>query len=418
MNWGTVRVHVQIRTNRGFADLLRRPAFFGLYTSSCLMVLAGSMSNLALAALIFTATGSPLLTAFGLFGSSLASTLGSATIMSAADSLRPRIVLSAMPAIAVVILLVHTADIPVYSRLVLELVAGFLFSVGSGARWGLLTEILPERQYVLGRALFGMTFSTVQIVGFLFGGALLLRLVPTTVFYISAGLCAVAVVISVILLPDIPARSSERVGLRSTWRRNGMLLQSAERRALLTAIWVPIGLVVGCEGIFYALYDDGAPWLFACGAAGMFVGDLAVGRLLDDERRLRFLTLLRFLNAAPYALFLFDPPLSVACLVVFVACLGVSAALPLQELMLWRTPKNAAGQLLGLNSAGVTTFQAVGAALAGGMAEIVTPPTAMVVAALMAVGVSFFLTPSLRRTKDAFRSAEGVSSGRLTPRSE
>ena len=48
------------------------------------------MSGLALGTLIYAATGSPLLSALGMFGPSLAQVIGATTLLSAADRLPPR----------------------------------------------------------------------------------------------------------------------------------------------------------------------------------------------------------------------------------------------------------------------------------------------------------------------------------------
>jgi len=63
---------------------------------------------------------------------------------------------------------------------------------------------------------------------------------------------------------------------------NRRLLCSPITRPLYIALWVPNGLVVGCESLFVpygnaasAGHGSLAGWLFASTAAGMMAGDLA-----------------------------------------------------------------------------------------------------------------------------------------------
>jgi membrane protein implicated in regulation of membrane protease activity len=60
------------------------------------------------------------------------------------------------------------------------------------------------------------------------------------------------------------------------------------------------------------------------------------------------------------------------------------------------TPKDVHGHALGLYSAGMLTMQGVGAALAGAVAQYVSPATAMAVMAAGSVAVTVLLAPGLR----------------------
>jgi predicted MFS family arabinose efflux permease len=79
------------------------------------------------------------------------------------------------------------------------------------------------------------------------------------------------------------------------------------------------------------------------------------------------------LLAAPYLLFAMHPPVLVASAAVFVASAGFAATLPLQEQLLALTPDPVRGQVQGVESAGRMTWQGIGAAIAGGVAQHVTP---------------------------------------------
>lgn len=88
---------------------------------------------------------------------------------------------------------------------------------------------------------------------------------------------------------------------------------SPARRSVYLALWVPNGLIVGCEAIFVAYAPNSAAALF----------------------------------------------------VAAVASLGYSAGLLLQERLIALTPDAIRGQALGLHSAGMRALQACRATLAG-----------------------------------------------------
>lgn len=83
-------------------------------------------------------------------------------------------------------------------------------------------------------------------------------------------------------------------------------------RPVFLAGCVPNGLVVGCESLFVPFGGHRAGYLLAVTAAGMLCGDIVVGRVLPAAARTWLVEPLRFLLAAPYVLFLLDPPLPVA----------------------------------------------------------------------------------------------------------
>lgn len=123
--------------------------------------------------------------------------------------------------------------------------------------------------------------------------------------------------------------------------------------------------------------------LYAFGALGMFVGDMAVGRLVPPAVRPRLATPLRLLLAAPYLFFVLRPGVALSAVAVTVASVGFAASLVLQERLMSLTPDDLAGQALGLHATGMAALQGVGTALAGALAQLTSPATAMT---LMAAG--------------------------------
>lgn len=83
-------------TTEGFAQLFRNREFRALWIGSALGVSAATMASLSLGTLVYGQTGSPLLAAATMFGPSLVQLAGASTLMSAADTVRPRHALGAV----------------------------------------------------------------------------------------------------------------------------------------------------------------------------------------------------------------------------------------------------------------------------------------------------------------------------------
>jgi hypothetical protein len=109
-----------------------------------------------------------------------------------------------------------------------------------------------------------------------------------------------------------PPRAAGRPSVGETWRNNAWLWSSAPRRSVYLALWVPNGLIVGCESLFVAYAPRHAGLLFACAAAGMLAGDTLAGRFMPPRWRRRLGAPLRLLLAAPYLIFILHPALPLA----------------------------------------------------------------------------------------------------------
>ncbi|WP_234363399.1 MFS transporter [Streptomyces sp. TN58] len=376
-------------TPGGYLGLLRSREFTGLYAGFTLTVAAGTLSGFALGTLVDAQTGSPFLTAVSMYGATFATVLGALTLMSVADAGHPRrtVVLLQLASLAGVAAQA-VPGLPLAARFALLLLLGFFQSLGTGARLGLLSEVVPVSAYARARSLMNITSGGTAILGYATGAVLLRHTNPQTVFAVAACLTALGAAVVAATVREHSVRLTRRPGLRQTWRANAELFSHPGRRVLLLALWVPNGLIVGCEALFIS-YDPGHAGTFlAAGAAGMLLGDLAVGRLLTAESRRRHALTLRLLLAAPFVLFALHPPAPVLAVAVFLASAGFAATLPLQEQLLDLSPQAIRGQVQGVESAGRMTWQGLGAAIAGGLAQCVGPGPAIALAAAASLTVT------------------------------
>ncbi|MFD7713073.1 MFS transporter [Streptomyces sp. NPDC059786] len=383
---------------RSYSDLFRTPEFTPLFLTSALKSAAQTVSGLALGTLVYRATGSPLLSALGMFGPSLAQVLGATTLLSAADRLPPR---AALTGIAVTFAAGTAATaapgLPAWAVLALVLALGLVASLGGGVNWGLLNEILPKDGYLVGRSVFNMMNGITQITGYATGGVLVAVLSPRGTLLVAAALYLASAAGARFGLSRRAPRATGRASVAETWRTNARLLSSGPRRRVYLLLWIPNGLIVGCESLFVPYSPSHAGALFACAAFGMFAGDVTVGRLLPPHVRRRLGIPLLLLLAAPYLLFALRPGLVAAAVCVTVASAGFGASLVQQERLMSLTPDGLGGHALGLHSAGMLTAQGVSAALAGSLARLTGPAGAMplLAGASMAATLTLALTPVL-----------------------
>ncbi|MEU7517261.1 MFS transporter [Streptomyces sp. NPDC042898] len=402
-----------------YRALFRTPEFTPLFLTGSAQIAAQTVAGLGLATLVYRATGSPLLSALALFGPSLAQLIGATTLLSAADRLAPRSALAGLAlffALCTAVLAVPA--LPTWAVFVVLLAQGLAASLGGGVRYGLLNEILGREQFLIGRSVTNMSAGVCQIVGFATGGVLVAVLSPRGTVVVGAGLYLVAALVARLGLTRRPPRATGRASVAETWRTNARLWSSPARRRCYLALWVPNGLIVGCESLFVPYDPERAGLLFACAGAGMLFGDVAVGRFVPARLRERIRFPLQALLAAPFLLFALAPGLPLALALVTVSAVGYGASLLHQERLMALVPAELSGHALGLHTSGMLALQGVSAALAGTLAQYTSPRTGMVLLALASLTVTLALARADRRADEPPRAAteEPSSGARPSPR--
>jgi MFS family permease len=382
---------------RTYRELFRVPEFTSLFAASSAKTAASTVTSLALGTLVYSATGSPLLSALVMFGPSLAQLAGASLLLSAADRIPPRAALTWLSlAFALGSFAQALPGTGVGAIFAAGIALGVLSSLGGGVQYGLLNEILPADGYMLGRSVVNMSVGVTQIIGYAAGGLLVNVLSARGTLLAGAALYAVSGCAAFFGLSRRPARAGGRPSVARTWRNNMLLLASAPRRYVYLALCVPNGLVVGCESLFVAYSPRHAGVLFACTAVGMLAGDTLAGRFVSPRWRDRLGPWMRLLLACPYLVFIAHPALAVACAACAVASVGYSATLMLQQRLMALTPDELSGHALGLHLSCMLAMQGVGAALAGTIAEWTSPASGMAVMAATSVAVTLALAPGLR----------------------
>jgi len=389
---------------RTYRELFGIGEFRVLFTSTSLNVGAGSVGSLALGTLTYAETGSPLLSAFVMFGGPLVRLATSWFLLSLADLWRPR---SAMMLAAGVMAagdaLQAIPGLPMTLRILFLVVPWVLLSATGGSMIALVSEVVPEGSFIFARATINIAVGVMQIVGYGVGGLLLLAFTTSQLFLGAAGVCLLTLVLVRLGLADHPPRATGKAVERSR-AVNRLLLRSPVLRPVYLALWVPNGLIVGCEALIVPYADSGAGFLFAATAIGMLTGDVVMGRVIPPALRDRLVEPARLLLAVPWLPFLLQPSLPVACLLAAVASVGYCASLPLQERLVTRTAGDIRGHVLGLHGLGMMSMQGIGALLAGAVATLLgsdARAAGLAIGAMSAASVlvTVSLAPGLRRSR-------------------
>lgn len=370
--------------------------FRALLAGHCLSIAGKNLQQLAVASLVFAATGSPLLTAVSFLLGVLPQVLVALTVMSLADRLPARAALTVWEvARAAALALMASGLLPIAGVLVLVLALGMGAAVEIAVRQALVSDVLGPEQYVTGRALLNVVIGVMQILGYAAGGVLIASVGATGALWAAAGASAVAVLINRLGLRPRPARTGSRSAMRATWAGNRALFRDRRVRGLLLAHWLPNGMIVGAEALYVPFAGGWAGALFVAAGAGMLAGDLAVG-WLSPRRRGALILPLSVLLAVPYLLFFVLSPGWPALVAVAVASAGFGSTLAIQERLLTVVPERLRGQGLGLATSGMMTMQAVAAAVTGTLAELTSAGTAMALAGAGSLVLTVALFRSVR----------------------
>ena len=360
-------------------------------------MLPGPSRSLALGTVTYAETGSPVLSAFMMFGGPLVRLAASWFLLSLADLWRPRTALMvACGAIAGGNALQAIPHLPIALRLVFLILPWILLSATSGTMVALISDVVPEGAFVFARSTSNIArrcHADRRVQPGRGPPAPVQRRLscswdPPLTDLLVVLLCRVG-------LGDHPPRARGRAVRRSR-AVNRLLLGSRVLRPVYLALWVPNGLVVGCEALILPYAGSRAGFMFSATALGMLAGDVGMGRFVPASRRDRLVEPARLLLAAPYLFFFLQPSLGPAFLLAAVASVGVCASLPLQERLVTWTSPDIRGQVLGLYTVGMSSMQGVGALLAGGLASLLGGDAhAAGVAIGVAATASFLVTLAL-----------------------
>ncbi|MFE4337293.1 MFS transporter [Streptomyces sp. NPDC056831] len=375
---------VQGNQRATYREVLAEPRFRLLFSTRAVAITADALRITTFSVLVFSSTGSALLSAVAFGIGFIPQLFGSLLLGSLADRLPPRALITGGYALTcATALLLALVRMPVAASLCVVALLSLATPVFHGASSRLVAQSLEGDAYVLGRSLNNIAGAGAQLFGLALGGAAVAALGPRRALAVSAVLylgCALAIRIRLPWLE--PAEFGGTAGsaggdggaVRASLRGAGLLLRGRTVRRLMLAQWLPVALVAGAEGLIvaYAGERQFAPgWyavLMGCLPVGMLVGDLLVGRLLRPPTRERLVVPLIALAGLPLIGFAAEPGVGVSSCLLLLSGLGYAYGLGLQRPFLDALPQDGQGQAFALLGSGSMTLQGVGPVCLGAVA--------------------------------------------------
>ncbi|WP_406117357.1 MFS transporter [Streptomyces anulatus] len=377
----------QVNHRATYREVLAEPRFRLLFSTRAVAITADALRITTFSVLVFSSTGSALLSAVAFGIGFIPQLFGSLLLGSLADRLPPRALITGGYALTcATALLLALVRMPVAASLGVVALVSLATPVFHGASSRLVAQSLEGDAYVLGRSLNNIAGAGAQLIGLALGGAAVAALGPRRALAVSAVLylgCALAIRIR---LPRLrpgefggPPGSAGGDGgaVRASLRGAGLLLRGRTVRRLMLAQWLPVALVAGAEGIIVAYAGERrlAPgWyavLMGCLPVGMLVGDLLVGRFLRPPTRERLVVPLVALAGLPLIGFAAEPGVGVSSCLLLLSGLGYAYGLGLQRPFLDALPQDGQGQAFGLLGSGSMTLQGVGPVCLGAVAAVI-----------------------------------------------
>ncbi|MFD5337836.1 MFS transporter [Streptomyces hawaiiensis] len=367
-----------------YREVLAEPRFRLLFSTRAVAITADALRITTFSVLVFSATGSTLLSALAFGIGFIPQLFGSLLLGSLADRLPPRALITGGYALTcAAALLLALVRMPIAASLGVVALVALATPVFHGASSRLVAQSLEGDAYVLGRSLNNIAGAGAQLFGLALGGAVVAALGPRRALAVSAVLylgCALAIRIRLPQLQPgdfggVPGSAGGDSGaVRASLQGAGLLLRGRTVRRLMLAQWLPVAFVAGAEGLIVAYAGERhfAPgWyavLMGCLPVGMLVGDLLVGRLLRPRARERLVVPLVALAGLPLIGFAAEPGVGVSSCLLLLSGLGYAYGLGLQRPFLDALPPDGQGQAFGLLGSGSMTLQGVGPVCLGSVA--------------------------------------------------
>jgi MFS family permease len=389
-------------------SLIATGEFRALWAAQAISLLGDQLARVAVAWLVFSDTGSALLTALVYAITFLPWLLGGPLLGGIADRFGRRAVMVACNSLSSA--LVGLVALPFWPFPVL---CGLIFLITLveapflSARATLLAEVLPDDRYVLASAAGAVTAQAAQVLGFAGGGALAALLGARPALLIDAVSFATS---ALIVRAFVREREAPAAGDPVRWipwfnriRAGGrVVLTDSRLRRLVLLAWLAAFVVVPeALAVPYASMLRGgasaAGMLLASQPIGAVLGGLLLPRLLPPDRRDVMLAPLAATALAPLLLFALRPNLPLAIALLIVSGFGGAYQMLANATFVPLVPVAHRGQALGIVVAGLVAGQGVGIAVAGAVAEAVSPAFVIVGAGAAGLLVLTMVTSTTAR---------------------
>lgn len=406
-------------------DVLAVPEFLGVVVAQVASEAGDQIARVALALLVLSQSGSPLLAAATFAVSFVPSLLGAAILGPIADRFSRRSLMLGADvgrAIAVGMLaLVAIPGTPWWVLFGLLFVAELFTPLFDSARLASIPDILGSPAYVAAGSGLSRALNLVnQALGLVVGGIIVQLTTPRVALFLDALSFVLSfAVLAVTLQPrKAPLEATQSVGvllrdLAEGWR---YLMADPSRRAFVLLGWALAAPLAAPEAVALAYARDTGEvdgWggvLMAAVVVGAAIGSVLIGRRpLRDQ--LDLVLPLAIGMGLPLLVTGIEPPIVILVLLWALSGAAQCFLIPVMSFTTLLTPNEQRGRVVGIAAAGFAAFTTVGYLVSGWIATITSPAFAVVVMAslgLVVAAAAYLLWPAthlradVRRLEQAF----------------
>lgn len=365
-----------------FREVLGVAEFRALFAATVLSLIGDYFARVAVAVLIFSGTGSVLLSAAG-FAISYLPWIAGGPVLAAVAERYPyrRVMILCDMARLVLVALMALPGLPLPVLLLLLLASALLTPPFEAAHSATMPQLLTGDRYAVGVSLKLMTSQSAQVVGYALGGVIT-SVAPQGALLINSASFGVSALLLWRGLRPRPPAMTDTAG-RSLLKDAGdgvrLVFGHPVMRPIAFAVFGMVAILIVPEGLSTAWSAElgGGPVTAGLLLAAMPVGNV-IGAILmratGPERRSALIK--PFLLAVPLFLLpaLAGPPTAVVF--VLVACAGVvnTVLVPLNALFVRVLPDGYRARAFGVMQGGMQITHAVAVLAAGALADVFTVP--------------------------------------------
>ncbi|MER5982126.1 MFS transporter [Streptomyces sp. NPDC001787] len=395
---------------RGYRSVFAVREFRAVFAAHLLSLLGVTVSELALTVLVYSLTGSPLLSALTFALGFLPYLVGGTLFAGVADRYPARRVLVTCDLIcAACVAVMVLPGTPVAGLLALRCLVAAVAPVFTGTRMAALTDVLGDGDlFVLGRSLLRIVSQSAALVGFGAGGLLLAVVSPRGAITITVGTFLCSALLLRLGTRARPARSGGGGALlKESLAGARTVLGDRRIRALMLLFWVPALFVVAPEALA-APYADAigagpaALGLMMCAMAVGHIGaELYAGTALGPRTRSRIVLPVAAAGLLPLLVYAVRPGMPLTVVALALAGAGSAYIIGLDQWFVDAVPPELRGRAMTLLTAGLMTGQGVGMALAGLAAEFFPVHQVVTGAGVIGTVCTLLLVAEVRGTAPA-----------------
>lgn len=363
-------------TRTGLGEVLSVREFRALWLAEAISIAGDQLAKVALALVVYSRTGSALWAAVVYALSFLPALAGGLGLAQLADRYPRRTVMVVGSALeAGLVAVMALPGMPLAAMCSLLVAVGIAQAPALAAQNAITRDVFTDDdEYYRSQDIRGITTNTVMLLGLAGAGVLVAAVGSSVALFIDAGTFAVAA-----LLVRLVVRQRPQPGLteHTSWLAGLRYVRADPRlRTLLWLSWL-VGLAIVPEGLAAPLAaqlgvpKDGVGWLLAADPLGYVVGAFVLSRYVSTELRQRLIGTLATASVAILVLFVFEPSLPVA--LVLLASAGATGAYQITvgaTFTSW-VPNSVRGGAYGVARTGLRVAQGIGIAAGGALAQAI-----------------------------------------------